>query len=331
MRRVLTVLLLAACATRAPELSVVAKQRGMSFAAANPSRGTYGTAASDESLRELQAIDVDWISIMPFGFHRGSADLSWGGDQVWESDESLVAVTRQAHARGMRVLLKPHVWGRSELRMESWTTEEWRKWFDDYGRFAEHYARLARDMKADAYCIGNEQKIASGHEKEWRDIIARVRAIYRGPLTYGANFDEVFDVAFWDALDWIGVSGYFPLSDAATPTRAELIAAWQPILARLEQLSKRTGRPVVFTEIGYRSADRAASRQWELSRDAPVNLEAQKIAYEAFFEAVWPKPWVAGAYPWKWFSYPNHGRGDSNDYDFEHKPALEVVRRAYGR
>jgi len=329
MRRVLIVFLLAACATRAPEMPAGSKQRGMSFAAAHPARGTYGSPASAESLRELKTLGVDWISIMPFAFHRGSADLTWGGEHVWETDESLIAVTRQAHDLGIKVLLKPHVWGRSELGMQNWSEDEWRTWFDGYARFAEHYARLARDMGADAYCIGNEQKIASSHEREWRDLIRRVRAVYQGPLTYGANFDEVFDVPFWDALDWIGVSGYFPLSDAATPARAELIDAWQPILARLEQLSKRYRRPVVFTEIGYRSADRAAWRQWEIPRDAPANAEAQRIAYEAFFETVWPKPWVAGAYPWKWFSYPDHGSASGNDYDVEHKPAVEVIRRAY--
>jgi hypothetical protein len=215
--------------------------------------------------------------------------------------------------------------------METWTDAEWRAWFDDYGRFAEHYATLARDAKADAFCIGNEQKIASRHEQEWRRIIERVRAIYKGPLTYGANFDEVFDVPFWDALDWIGVSGYFPLTADATPDRATLIRAWQPVLAQLEQLSLREKKPVLFTEIGYRSAKGAAWRQWEIPSDAAPDLDAQRNAYEAFFETVWPREWVLGAYAWKWFSYPDHGRADGNDYDIERKPAEEVVRRAYRR
>jgi hypothetical protein len=327
---ILASVLLAACATRVPEVALASKQRGMSFAAANPRRGTYGSEASEKSLRKLAELGVDWISLMPFGFHRGEAGLTFGGEHVWETDASIVAATRQAHDRGIKVLLKPHVWGRAELRMETWGDAEWRAWFDDYGRFAEHYATIARDAKADGFCIGNEQKIASRHEDEWRAIIARIRAIYRGPLTYGANFDEVFDVPFWDALDWIGVSGYFPLAPDATPDRATLVRAWQPILGKLEELAMREQKPVLFTEIGYRSAKGAAWRQWEIPRDAAVDLDAQRNAYEAFFETVWPRPWVAGAYPWKWFSYPDHGRADRNDYDFESKPALEVIRRAYG-
>jgi hypothetical protein len=329
--RLLLLILLASCATRAPEVTPAVKQRGMSFAAANPRRGTYGSEASAQSLRKLTDLGVDWISLMPFGFHRGAADLTFGGEGVWETDTSVLAAAQQAHGLGIKVMLKPHVWGRSEQRMETWTDAEWHTWFDDYGRFAEHYARIARDAKADAFCIGNEQKIASSHEQEWRRIIERVRAIYKGPLTYGANFDEVFEVPFWDALDWIGVSGYFPLTPDATPDRATLVRAWQPVLAQLEQLSLREKKPILFTEIGYRSAKGAAWRQWEIPRDATPDLDAQRNAYEAFFETVWPRPWVIGAYPWKWFSYPDHGRLDGNDYDIEGKPAEDVVRRAYRR
>ena len=289
----------------------------------------YGSPASAEALRELKGMGVNWISIMPFGFHRGTPEIRFGGSRVWETDDSLVAVTKQAHDLGIKVLLKPHLWGRGENDMSAWNDEQWAAWFEQYTRFIEHYATIARDAKVDAFSIGNEQKAASRHEKEWRKIIARVRAIYRGPVTYGANFDEVFDVPFWDAVDWIGVSAYFPLVDERAPDRAALVRAWQPIVQRLARLSKDTKKPILFTELGYRSADGAAWRQWEIARDAPANLDAQRVAYEAFFEAVWPQPWLAGVYPWKWYSYPGHARRDDNDYEIENKPAAEVVRRFY--
>ena len=86
---------------------------------------------------------------------------------------------------------------------------------------------------------------------------------------------------------------------------------------------------MVFTEIGYRSADFAAWRHWEIKDDAAVNLQAQANAYAAFFESVWGEDWMGGAYFWKWFSHPGHSGPDSNDFEFEGKPAAAVVAAAY--
>ncbi len=286
----------------------------------------YGSPASAAALKKVREHGVNWIAITPFGFQRSEPSVRMGG---YEDDASLRGATIQAHALGMKVMLKPHIWARDEAAMERWTDEDWRKWFASYEQFITHYATLARDAKIDALCIGNEQKHSTRYEREWRAIIERVRTIYKGPLTYGANFDEVERVAFWDALDWIGVSGYFPLVDAPSPDRATLVKAWEPVLARLEALSKKHRRPILFTEIGYRSADGAAWRQWELPRAAPLNLDVQREAYEAFFAAVWPQPWLAGAYPWKWFSSLDHSGPTDNDYEIENKPAAEVVKRYY--
>jgi hypothetical protein len=289
----------------------------------------YGSPASAESLAKLHALGVNWISITPFGFQRGTPEIRFGGEHVWESDDSLRGATKQAHALGIKVLLKPHLWIRNEAALDSGTPADLTRWFAEYERFIIHYATLATEMKVDALCIGNELKRSTHEEKAWRQIIARVRTVYRGPLTYGANFDELEHVRFWDALDWIGVSAYYPLVDTPTPTRAQLVRAWQPIIQRLATLSRTQNRPIVFTEIGYRSTDRAAWRQWEIPGDAPVNLAAQTVAYEAFFEAVWPQPWLAGAYPWKWFSYPNHTDPSNNEWELEKKPAAAVIGKAY--
>ncbi|HEX2833641.1 MAG TPA: hypothetical protein VHW00_11530 [Thermoanaerobaculia bacterium] len=319
MRRIVWILLLAACAAPPPRVEApraIAKQHGLSYAAANPRLGTYGSEASAASLKNARALGADWISVTPFGFQRPGEPLRSGG---WENDDAVKATIAQAHALGIRVLLKPHVWIRGGGAIDH----------DDYEPFIAQMARLARDANADALCIGNELKLGAKDEARWRTIIARVRETYRGPITYGANFDEVFDVPFWDAVDWIGVSGYFPLVDAPSPDRESLVRAWQPIAAQLEALSTKYQKPVLFTEIGYRSADGAAWRQWEIPRNAPLNLDAQRVAYESFFETIWPRPWVLGAYPWKWFSYPNHSGPTSNDYEFENKPAAEVIRRYY--
>jgi hypothetical protein len=314
-------------------------QRGMSYAHAMRRGQGYGSADSARSLARLKEIGVEWISITPFGFQRDAAarEFRWlrpGSRGFGETDESLQAVTRQAHALGLKVMLKPHLWLRPPLwpgSIEPRSEADRAAWFATYRDFALHYAHLAQQEGMEAFCVGNELARLTVHEAEWRRLITAVRAEYAGPLTYGAEAEEVFRVPFWDALDFIGVSAYYPLVDVPCPGRATVVAAWQPLVDRLARLSARQRRRVVFTELGYRSAPFGAWRQWEIPDEAPVDLRAQAEAYEAFFAAVWPQPWFGGVFWWKWFSYPGHSGPGSNDFELENKPAEWVVQRHYRR
>jgi hypothetical protein len=320
-------------------LPVMAKDKGMSYAhALQPNRG-YGSEASAASLGELRQLGVDSVALMPFGFQRGERDteILWVGNRggrgggIGETDEAMRAGARQARAVGMRVMLKPHLW----LRQPQWpgsidhaTDAEWEAWFAAYTPFALHYAALAEEIHAETFCIGNELTHSVKQEKRWRMLIAETRKLYHGRLTYGANLDEVYDVPFWDALDVIGISAYFPLSQEDSPSEAALEKGWAPIVAKLGKLSARLRRPVLFTELGYSSRDGAAAEPWK-ERGSRLNTEVQAAAYDAFFHAVWPQRWFAGVYFWKWESYPEHDDGTHIAYSIEHKPAAEVVRRYF--
>jgi hypothetical protein len=314
------------------------RHRGISFAQAGGRRGSftgYGSDASAESLGLLAALGVNWISVMPYAYQATPQDteIRWGARRDGsDPDERLRQVTRQAHDLGINVMMKPHVW----LRPPDWvgliaheSDANWARWFASYRALILHYARLAADAGIDALCIGNELDKTTSREAEWRSLIAEIRDIYGGALTYGAGFEGVYDVPFWDAVDFIGLSAYFKLVDGASPDRASLVAAWRPTVGRLAALSQRWHRPIVFTELGYRSASHATQHPWFVDRDAVVDLELQVAAYEAFFEAVWPQPWFGGVYWWKWFSRPDHGGPDDNDYSPRGKPAEAVLRRHF--
>jgi len=97
------------------------------------------------------------------------------------------------------------------------------------------------------------------YESSWRALIAEVRTVYAGPLSYAANFDEVGQVGFWDALDAIGVNAYYPLSTyglRGDDLRAALSASWMRIGGDLNQLADRYGGParvlpVMIFELGW--------------------------------------------------------------------------------
>jgi hypothetical protein len=108
-------------------------------------------------------------------------------------------------------------------------------------------------------------------ERHWRDLIAEVREVYSGRLTYAANFDQYRAVGFWDALDVLGINGYFPLRSAFEPgedpqeLEPQLRTSWQRILREIDTFRRERDLqrlPVVFTELGYTPRAGATIQPW---------------------------------------------------------------------
>src|SRR6185437_11678770 len=179
-------------------------------------------------------------------------------------------------------------------------------WFASYRNFIYHYADLAQRGGAAALVVGTELRSLSGsaYTDRWRAIIAGVRHRFSGTLTYAAtsNGNEYQQVHFWDSLDYIGVDAYFSLTGLNDPTVPDLVSAWSSrgYLASLRALSAACGKPVVFTEIGYRSIAGAAITPNVWWTSAPYDMDAQASAYEAAFEALAGETWFGGMYWWDW-------------------------------
>jgi hypothetical protein len=336
-------------------ISLAAPAAGEGTSASAKHRGVSWVGGAEpvtmDHLRPLKALGVNWIVQTPFGWQERvdstELQLLTGGGILWgERDEGLTTTHRLAQQLGIQTLLKPHIWlheqgdgqWRTDIRMGS--EEDWQRWFASYRTFILHYARLAEREKMGALAVGTElHRTAVEREADWRRLIAEVRAVYSGKLTYAANWwREYEEVRFWDALDFIGIQGYFPLTEREQPGLDDLRRGWQPHLARIEAVSRKFGRPVVFTELGYKSTADAAIRPWEWPEHAStpqgapaVDLEMQARAYRAFFDVVWQRPWFLGCYFWKWYPDPT-GRRRVQGIDFtpQGKPALEILRQGYG-
>ena len=308
------------------------KFRGVCWEAAGP--------IDAARLQPLEELGVNWISQTPFGFATAPDDpaihLPASPRVLWgESDSGLAETARMARAAGICTLLKPHLWLRrgwaGDIRMRS--EDDWQRWFRAYEIFILHYAALAEREGMDGLAIGTELCAASPRTADWRRLIARVRETYHGPLTYCANWHEAETVEFWDALDFVGVQAYYPLPAGERPTVAAIRAAWAPIVIRLEKLHLRTGRRVVFTEVGYKSLADSLSEPWRWDLDGTTDLALQRDAYQALFESMWEHPWFGGLFVWKWHSRlgdaaPASGRFE-RDFTPQGKPALGVIRGFY--
>jgi hypothetical protein len=169
----------------------------------------------------------------------------------------------------------------------------------------------------------------------FKELIRKVRKVYKGRVIYAANWDNYHNVTFWEEVDMIGINTYFPLSQNKDPEISELKEAWLPIAEDLESLSEKYQKPILISEFGYRSMDGSAGNQWELPDnwryEGNANLDIQDKAYRAFFESIWLKEWCAGGFVWKWYAHHEASGGpNNNDYTPQNKPAQKVIELWYG-
>ncbi len=114
---------------------------------------------------------------------------------------------------------------------------------------------------------------------------------------------------FWPQLDYIGISGYFPLAtDKDTPSVQDLAASWANVRdTKIKPISQQHGKPVLFTEIGYKSANGAHYEPWNYDRNQGYNAEEQRKLYEALFSFWNNESYLHGVHIWEWSSDPAYG------------------------
>ncbi len=302
----------------------------------------YGPPTSAKPLDELRALGVRSLTLMTFAWMSSLTDaqLHWRTDSAaGESFARVRKATAAAHKRGMTVLLKPHVW----VSKGAWQADlapdtdkgGWSAWFADYEKFLLLHATLAAEIKAEGLVIGTELRSATrAHPEKWRAMIKKVRAIYSGTLLYGAEFDGVEGVAFWDALDAIGVHMYAPLTKSDDPTQAELNAEASKWLRRFEALSARLGKPLVLSEAGFVNYAGTLKAPYTWASQAGVSVATPKgdlhqtMGYRALLQTFGRSPAVTRIYWWKWFSDPASREEGPVGYWPRGKPALKELRAA---
>ncbi len=296
-------------------------QKGVNLTAQFPD--TYDSEGARQMVDALAAYGVNAVALVPYGFERrGDPQVHLMSRGSWENDEGVRELSRLAHARGMKVMLKPGVWVRGgyggDLEFDS--PAERARWFATYGVLLEHYARLATEIHADVLCIGGEFSKLSPFDAAWRRLITRTRELYPGPLVYAANFGNEFEhLAFWDELDFIGLQEYYPLPDDLST---------DALVSKVEAVQRKFQRPVIFTEAGFPSHPRANREPWKDPEPGNVALDAQVHGYEAVFRAFYKQPWFEGVY---WWDVRTDGRGGPQDSSLTlwGKPAIQVIKRWY--
>ncbi len=312
------------------------KQNGIAFACWWP--GLYSLPDSDISLSRLAETGADWISLIVTCYQENLGSTQIFASASTPTDDDLIHVLSQAHALGLKVMLKPHLdlWNdpshwRGEIGRAFSSEPEWAEWFASYRDFIEHYAHLGAAYGADQFCVGCELENTTHREADWRAVVTGVRALYPGPLIYAGNHSgEEVRMSWWDTVDIIGVDAYYPLSNKREPSLEELKDAWRPHVQELSALAARWQKRIILTEIGYRSLDGTSMHPWDWQIQGEVDLEEQEVCYRAAFESVYDEPWLAGIFWWSWSPDPFEGGPDDTGYSPHGKPAEDVLRAWFG-
>ncbi len=270
----------------------------------------WGWDSIEPTLSAIREVGANWVSTHPYAAIRGDGSVRFREFTASDPPEWLVRPIREAHARGMKIMIKPHLayWGspfswRGEIDFD--TPERWNRFWESYTRWILLLVQAAPE--ADGFAVGTEldRTLGAENEEHWRDLIRQVRAKARFPLTYGANWSHYREVRFWDALDVIGIQAYFPVTDVPDPDEAALRAGWKNRMKELRDYSAHWNRKILFTELGYNRSFSAPARPWEYQVDGVEAEPLQAALLRTALEAVEQEPRVVGVFLWKWFPTPH--------------------------
>lgn len=313
------------------------KHRGMSVFG-------WHTAQEDE-IMALVRNNVEWVAVIPFCYQKDDKTKEMNVPEEvgkWSRrDSTFIRSIEQLSKKGIRIQLKPHLWMNSGWRsnIQFATEAAWDTWFESYRKNMLHYATMAEITKTELLCIGTELKSSLKNQPQsWLNLIKEIKTIYCGKLTYAANWDDPFDQNdFWKELDYIGVQAYFPLTKTNNPQLEEIIVGWERHIKKLDEISTAHDKPILFTEVGYKSEASSTIKPWEWSSVLGMlhkkkSFRTQQQAYEAMFRQLWRKDWFAGTYIWQWDTRSTEENA-KNDLDFSprFKPAENTLAKWYGK
>jgi len=317
---------------------------GWTIGGCNPAYTFENITHSLDSLHGTAANYVSLVTTWYMDTHTSSA--LHADPQRTHTDAEIIATIQALHDRGMHVMLKPHV----DVMDGTWRglldPVDKEAWFISYTDFITHYAGIAQNSEAELFCIGTELEslVTDTYRSQWVAIVNAITQTYTGTLTYAANWDGYENVSFWDQVDLAGIDAYFPLSNDPDPSLDDLVAGWShfcytttspcytysgPVechnwVEEIEAWQSTIHKPVVFTEIGYESADCAAATPWDANSMMP-NCDLQARCYEAAFRVFKDRPWFRGAFWWTWSPWSDAGGCCDTGFTPQNKPAESVL------
>lgn len=291
--------------------------------------GKYADEASKLSLRlmkEKTASDTVILALSALQDTAHSEYVDYKGSHM-PTDDEVCEIISYARELGLRIFLKPLV----NCRNGVWRAHinffdvdvpcepKWSNWFESYTDYQFHYAEIAEETGCEMLIIGCEMVQAQRKSDYWRELIKKVRSKYSGLISYNTDKYQEEHVDWWDAVDVISSSGYYPIND------------WDKQLKRIKKAIEPYNKPFFFAESGCpsRTGSSMVPNDWTLK--GAVNLEEQENYYKIMFERLANENWIRGFGLWDWPSHLYEEKDGASDdgYAVYGKPACEVIYSFY--
>ncbi len=253
-----------------------------------------------------------------------------GKDELWFDITQSIQTARQ---NNLNPILFPRL-SESEDSADIWasagqTPGWWDNWFERYKVFAVNFADVAAQTNVSAIILGGPEvspalpggKLADGSPSgvpadaadKWADIIATIRQRYQGKIIWALPYPWPVDSLPQDLLssvDEVYVLFSPELSPSSSPTQDELVGTIGTALdGDINSLYQQINKPVLLG-VDYPSTNgayagcvptgdacisfEALSSSQPVTQTLQVVLQAQVNIYNAFFQAVGTRDWLAG-------------------------------------
>ena len=289
-------------------------------------QGSFCNEETKESLRLMkERTEANFVIFVPSGLQETpQSETIEYNDGIQMGDEELEEMIDYAKALGLMVALKPTV----NCKNGTWRAHisffdedvpcepKWGNWFKAYTEFQLHYAVIAQKKGCEMFIAGCEMVMSEHREAEWRKLIADIKQVYTGPVSYNTDKYQEHNVTWWDAVDVISSSGYYPAGD------------WERQLDRIEKVVKKYQKPFFFAETGCMSVAGSAAvpNDWRVKGEyAP---EEQADWFREMLTSGEKRDWLMGFAIWSWAGKLT-GEHVQYGYDIYQKPAEAVVQEFY--
>ncbi len=179
------------------------------------------------------------------------------------------------------------------------------QWWWNFQRFTLHYARVSGMRKVSLLTLGSGLTQAEPEHERWRALITEIRKVYKGKLSYEASSESFERVAFWDALDVMGVV----VDQPAGGSEAQRVATLTQLAERLARAAAAHGRGYLLSE-GNCGA-------------TPTDAKGALLCQRALFQTFRDQPQLSGVYV--------HTSAATPASDVDAASAAEVVRHWYSK